>query len=267
MATPKPPARSPGTAAKGSAAKGSTAKGSPVPGTPAKSSAAKGSPANGAAARAAAAKKKNNTRGGRPDPLPGVAVAGGPPGKARPAPARARATAAAARDAEPAPAPVATLRAPRWLQITTLVLSLGGLADSIYLTIAHYTSTSILACSDKGTINCALVTTSPESIVFGVFPVAVLGLAFYVFMVAVNTPWAWQAKLPAIRWARLGSVIIGIGFVLYLVYTEVITLDHICLFCTYVHIITLLLFGLIVFSASAGYGVKPAADRQVKPRR
>jgi uncharacterized membrane protein len=252
MATPKP-ARSPGAAAKGSAAKSSTAK---------------GSPASGTAARAAAAKKKNNTRGGRPDPLPSAAVTAGQPGKARPTPARARAT-ATARDAEPAaPAsPAATLRAPRWLQITTLVLSLGGLGDSIYLTIAHYTSTSILACSDKGTINCALVTTSPESIVFGVFPVAVLGLAFYVFMVAVNTPWAWQARLPAIRWARLGSVIVGIGFVLYLVYTEVITLDHICLYCTYVHVITLLLFGLIVFSASAGYGVKPAADRQVKPRR
>jgi uncharacterized membrane protein len=271
MATPKP-ARSPGTAANGSTAKSSTAKSSTAKSSTAKSSPAKGStakssPASGPGARAAADKKKNNTRGGRPDPLPSAAGAGGQPGKARPAPARARATAATPRDAEPTPAPAATLRAPRWLQITTLVLSLGGLGDSIYLTIAHYTSTSILACSDKGTINCALVTTSPESIVFGIFPVAVLGLAFYVFMVAVNTPWAWQAKLPAIRWARLGSVIVGIGFVLYLVYTEVITLDHICLYCTYVHVITLLLFGLIVFSASAGYGVKPAADRQVKSRR
>ena len=249
MAAPKPP-RSAGAAANGSAAKGT---------------AAKGSPASGTAARAAAAKKKNNTRGGRPDPLPSAAAAAGKPAKARPAQPRAAAT--ATRAAEPAAAPVATLRAPRWLQITTLVLSLGGLADSIYLTIAHYTSTSILACSDKGTINCALVTTSPESIVFGVFPVAVLGLAFYVFMVAVNTHWAWRSRLPAIRWARLGSVIIGIGFVLYLVYTEVITLDHICLYCTYIHVITLLLFGLIVFSASAGYGVRPAADRPVKPRR
>jgi uncharacterized membrane protein len=229
--------------------------------------AAKGSPANGTAARGASAKKKNSTRGGRPDPLPSAAAAGGQPGKARPAQARARTTAAAARDTEPAAAPADTLRVPWWLQITTLVLSLVGLADSTYLTIAHYTSSSILACSDKGTINCALVTTSPESIVFGIFPVAVLGLAFFVFMVAVNTPWAWQARLPAIRWARLGSVIVGIGFVLYLVYTEVITLGHICLFCTYAHVITLLLFGLIVFAAAAGYGVKPAADPRLKPRR
>jgi uncharacterized membrane protein len=248
MATPKQ-ARNQGAAARG-ASNGSTA---------AKKSSG------------AAAKKKNNTRGGRPDAPTGGAARGQRdttrPGQARPGQGRPRTPAGPASDAASSAEAPSTLRAPMWLQITTLVLSLGGLGDSIYLTIAHYTSTSILACSDKGTINCALVTTSPESIVFGIFPVAVLGLAFYVFMVAVNTPWAWQAKLPAIRWARLGSVIVGIGFVLYLVYTEVITLDHICLYCTYVHVITLLLFGLIVFSASAGYGVKPAADRQVKSRR
>ena len=62
-------------------------------------------------------------------------------------------------------------------------------------------------------------------------------------------------------------MIIGIVFVLYLVYTEVITLDSICLWCTSVHVITFLLFGLIVFSATAGYGVKPAADRRALPRR
>ena len=30
------------------------------------------------------------------------------------------------------------------------------------------------------------MTTSPESMVFGIFPVAVLGLAFYVFMAAAH---------------------------------------------------------------------------------
>ena len=39
-----------------------------------------------------------------------------------------------------------------------------------------------LVCSDKGLMNCEEVTTSPQSMVFGIFPVAVLGLAFYVFM-------------------------------------------------------------------------------------
>ena len=140
--------------------------------------------------------------------------------------------------------------APAWLQWTSLALSLAGLGMSIYMTIAHYTSTNILVCSNKGYIDCAKVTTSPESMVFNVFPVAVLGLAFYVFMTAINTPWAWRSGIAAIWWARLVGIITGIGFVLYLIYAEVIQIGNLCLDCTTVHIITFLLFGLLIFAAT-----------------
>jgi uncharacterized membrane protein len=151
---------------------------------------------------------------------------------------------------------------PLWLQLTTWVLALAGLGVSIYLTVAHFTSPRILVCSEKGFVNCAAVTTSPESMVFGVFPVAVLGLAFYVFMAAATSPWAWRATWPAIRWARFGSVVVGMVFVLYLLYTELFTLNAICLFCTIVHVITFLLFGLIVFSFAAGYGAPGPSPRR-----
>jgi uncharacterized membrane protein len=97
--------------------------------------------------------------------------------------------------------------------------------------------------------------------VFGVFPVAVLGLAFYVFLAAVNSPWAWRARWPIIGWARAGSLIVGMGFVLYLIYTELFTIRAICLWCTSVHVITFLLFGLVMFSTAVGYGLarRPAA--------
>jgi uncharacterized membrane protein len=146
--------------------------------------------------------------------------------------------------------------APAWLQWTSLVLSLAGLGMSIYMTIAHYTSTNILVCSNKGYIDCAKVTTSPESMVFNVFPVAVLGLAFYVFMTAINTPWAWRSGIAAIWWARLVGIITGIGFVLYLIYAEVIQIGNLCLDCTTVHIITFLLFVVLVFAAT----MKPTSD-------
>jgi uncharacterized membrane protein len=142
--------------------------------------------------------------------------------------------------------PPARSAPPFWFQILTLVLSLGGLGMSVYLTIAHYTSTSILACSNKGYIDCAKVTTSPESVVFGIFPVAVLGLAFYVFMVAITTPWAWRSPLPLIPWARTAAIITGIGFVLYLIYAEVVEINNICILCTTVHIITFVLFVLLM---------------------
>jgi uncharacterized membrane protein len=197
--------------------------------------------------------RDKGTRGGRPEPRPAVAPA--------------RKTGTAQQRAAQAPRPAVTAApevqaAPLWFQITTWVLAAAGLGVSVYLTIAHYTSASILACSDKGLINCAAVTTSPESKVFGIFPVAVLGLAFYVFMFAVTSPWAWRVTLPALRWARLGSVIAGMVFVLYLIYTELITLGEICLWCTSVHVITFLLFALIVFSAAAGYGTARAAPRR-----
>jgi uncharacterized membrane protein len=136
------------------------------------------------------------------------------------------------------------------LPLATLILSLYGLGASIYLTIAHYLDNSILVCSDKGVINCAKVTTSPESMVFGIFPVAVLGLAFYVFMVAVNSPWGWRLDWPVVRWLRLGSVIVGMGFVLYLIYAEVDVIHAICLWCTSVHVATFLIFALLIFYAA-----------------
>ena len=147
-----------------------------------------------------------------------------------------------------APRPLA---APLWQQVSTLVLSAGGLAVSLYLTVAHYTTSVTLACPDTGVVNCEKVTTSPKSMLFGVFPVATLGLAFYVAMVALTTPWAWRAPWPALRWARLGGLAAGIAFVLYLVYTELFTLDAICLWCTSVHVVTFLLFALVVLSATA----------------
>jgi uncharacterized membrane protein len=161
--------------------------------------------------------------------------------------------------AEPAGAKAAQQRfsAPRWLQLTTLALSVAGLAVSIYLTIVHFSSKNVLICSANGTINCEKVLTSSQAMVFGVFPVAVLGLAFYVFMVTINSPWAWRSPWPVVWWVRLAAAITGMGFVLYLIYAELIQIGNICLWCTSVHIITFLLFVLLIFAATLGTG--PAA--------
>jgi uncharacterized membrane protein len=162
------------------------------------------------------------------------------------------------------PAPAGYAPPALWFQLSTLVLSLAGLGVSIYLTIEHFTGSTTLACSETSTINCLKVTTSPESMVFGIFPVAVLGLAFYVFLVAVNSPWAWRSRVPAVYWARLAGIVAGIGFVLYLIYTEVITLGAICLWCTSVHVITFLLFVMLVTLAAVR---PPAAAGKATARR
>ena len=158
----------------------------------------------------------------------------------------------------------APLRTMGWLPLATLILSLYGLGASIYLTIAHYDTSVRLACTDNGLVNCQAVTTSSESMVFGVIPVAVLGLAFFVFMVAVNSPWGWRLSRsqPVVRWSRLGSVVIGMGFVIYLIYAELIQINAICLWCTSVHAATFLIFVLVVFHTSfAGSSAAPSARR------
>jgi uncharacterized membrane protein len=165
--------------------------------------------------------------------------------------------------------PTATARAPRtpvieddrgergpalWMQIVTFVLALAGLGVSVYLTISHFTGAP-LACSDSGLVNCTKVTTSPQSYVFGI-PVAVLGLAFFVFAAAIMSPWAWQARRREVHMLRIASMVVGIGMVIYLVYAEFIIIGSICLYCTSVHIITFVLFVLTAFGAAV-WGVKP----------
>ena len=144
------------------------------------------------------------------------------------------------------------------------MLALAGLGVSIYLTIAHFTESTLAGCSESGLVNCTKVTTSPQSYVFGI-PVAVLGLAFYLFAVAIMSPWAWQAARREIHLLRIASLVVGIGFVLYLIYAELFIIGSICLYCTSVHAITFLLFVLTVIAAAA-WGLKPGAAGSPGPR-
>jgi uncharacterized membrane protein len=138
---------------------------------------------------------------------------------------------------------------PRWASPTALLLSLGGLSVSMYLTVAHYGSGITLACPDSGVINCQKVTTSPQSVILGV-PVAVLGIMFFAAMLLINSPRAWRQPGALIRLTRLGLAISGVGFVVYLVYTELFTIHAICLWCTSAHILAFLLFVVVAFAES-----------------
>jgi len=152
--------------------------------------------------------------------------------------------------AEVAPEPLRPGGPPPWLQIVTLVLALGGLGVSIYETWAHYNGSHLFACNGNGSENCTAVITSPQSMVFGVIPVAILGLAFYVFVVAIMTPWAWRTQRREVHLLRLASMAVGMGFVIYLIYAELYQIGSWCLYCTIVHIITFLLFCITVMSAA-----------------
>jgi uncharacterized membrane protein len=89
------------------------------------------------------------------------------------------------------------------VRLGTLTLSVIGLSLSIYLSITHFAGTQILYCSAGGFVNCAQVTTSPQSYMFAV-PVAFYGVVFFVAQVALCLPWAWASRfgwVPNTRYA------------------------------------------------------------------
>lgn len=137
----------------------------------------------------------------------------------------------------------ASVSTPRWLAVTGLVLTLLGIAVATYLTVAHYTTPETLACPETGVINCAKVTTSPYSVVFGI-PLAVLGLAFFLGMLPLQLPAAWRSRRTWLRQGRLAYSISGVFMVFWLIYVELFKLSAICLYCTGVHVLTFLLFVL-----------------------
>jgi uncharacterized membrane protein len=139
---------------------------------------------------------------------------------------------------------------PRWPGVVGTVVSAAGICVAGYLTYEHFTSSSTLACSDTGVVDCLKVTTSSYSAVAGV-PVAVLGLVFFVVMLVLQLPRMWQRPEPGIRWARLGWSVVGVVTVLYLLFAELFEIDALCLWCTAVHALTLVLFATTVYATTS----------------
>lgn len=133
-----------------------------------------------------------------------------------------------------------TRSAPAW---TAFGLSVAGVLISAYLTYEHFTDSATLACSENGAINCLKVTTSKWSEIGGV-PVAVAGLTFFLAMTLLCAPTRFARDLGLLR---LVGVVVGTVMVLWLIYVEVFQVEAICLWCTGVHVVTLLLLGTVLW--------------------
>ncbi len=137
-------------------------------------------------------------------------------------------------------APPLTRSAPAW---ASFGLCIGGLLISAYLTYEHFTESTTLACSDNGAVNCLKVTTSQWSVIAGV-PVSVAGLAYFLAMTLLCAPTRFAAQTGLLR---LIGVVVGTAMVLWLIYVEIFEVEAICLWCTGVHLITLLLLGTVLW--------------------
>jgi uncharacterized membrane protein len=147
---------------------------------------------------------------------------------------------------------------PKWLPWATTILCLIGLGLAVYLTIAHYSQPEILACPEKGIINCTKVTTSSYASIIGI-PVALLGLLFFVGLTPLMLPWTWKQTWKPLIWGRLAMAGSGILMILWLIYVELFKLSAICAYCTAVHVVTFLVFALTAYGTAVLLDEQPAA--------
>jgi len=118
---------------------------------------------------------------------------------------------------------------------TVAVLALGGVLDSIYLSISHYRVYSDIAyesfCAISRSINCDTVSQSPYSIFIGV-PVPVWGIIGYSFFMLL-LPFAWSREAQKQRlWSIL--LFISLAFSIYsviLAYISTFYIHSYCMMC------------------------------------
>ena len=140
----------------------------------------------------------------------------------------------------------AVMRA-HWLLAGIVGMALIGLGISIYLTVVHYTKVP-LACTNTSLINCQNVVTSHYSVVpFTKIPITIPGMLWFVVSGAIAGASLWAFAQGAVESARLRQAqllwgALGLLYVLYLVYAEIVLVRNICEWCTAVHILTLLTF-------------------------
>ena len=129
-----------------------------------------------------------------------------------------------------------------WAAILATLLSLAGVADSVYLTVHHYTAEPVPCSLIEG---CEQVLTSPYATIGGV-PLAILGaIAYFVaFSLALLTiyrnPFTW--RLFGIQ------VVIMAVFTAWLIYVQAALIGAFCQFCLLSAATTFTLLLIFIFS-------------------
>lgn len=155
---------------------------------------------------------------------------------------------AVAKDRQPLPWAMSEARD----LVALIAMALVGTAIAVYLTSVHYANVP-LVCTAGGPVDCGAVTRSAYSLVPGTsLPITLPGMLWFIVSggIAVYALMLrWQHKAESVRlwlglvaWGALGMV-----FVIYLVYAEIVVLHKICEWCTVIHVLTLLTFLLAVW--------------------
>ena len=125
----------------------------------------------------------------------------------------------------------------KWLYRASVLITIIGLAVSIYMTVFKLTGNEKMCIGNGG---CTTVNNSPYSEVYGI-PVAVFGVGGYLAILAVlllekeNGKFLKQNATKFLKQnatlMTFGLTLIGFLFTLYLVYLEIFVIKALCPFC------------------------------------
>ena len=128
------------------------------------------------------------------------------------------------------------------MRFVLVLLTLLGFTTSGLALREHY-RTDTSPCSINQHWDCGIVNHSPFAVLAGI-PVAVIGMAGYVFLATLALKRAYRLFLAA--------ALVGLSFSLYLAHVEAHILGVWCVYCvaslTAISLLTLLSFGTIVVS-------------------
>jgi uncharacterized membrane protein len=118
------------------------------------------------------------------------------------------------------------------------LFSLFGILDTAYLTAKHFMAGPIKCVLVEG---CDTVTTSAYSLVFGLIPVAVLGLIFYL-LVFLGAYLYWEKESLALRWALFALSVAGLLASAWFLYVQAFILSAFCSYCLFSTLTSTLIF-------------------------
>src|SRR5437899_4903788 len=130
-----------------------------------------------------------------------------------------------------------------WLYLIAALLSLIGLADSIYLAVEHLTGQSVRCTVISG---CSEVLSSPYATIHG-YPLALLGAIAYFTVFSLATLSAFGYSLVG----KLLLFVVTLMFLttLWLLYLQAFVIHHFCQFCLLSALLTTTLTVLVLIAS------------------
>jgi len=133
------------------------------------------------------------------------------------------------------------------LQAVAILVSVAGIAVSIYLTMLHYAGV-VPACPTSGAINCEAVLSSSYAVIAGTsVPTSAAGIVWFGASALI---WGWRSDPLQLAWSAIGLLA-----VVYLVFIEIVRLGVICLWCTAAHFLVIAIVMIAVTLSLRGRGL------------